>query len=217
MPDDKEWDLGQKGRWSQVLSQHISWQLVNEWGPSEHDADFTMQSIQNHEDEYLLGSGLTFLATEEETNILECAILTCTKSCAKNQAPLSRNCETQLKPYFYVSFSSNDILLEFWLLRWRSIIVHHCYCPAKLRITLPIWHITMECARMHTLTCYQNDKRKYLSCHQQIEQNAIHTAVSAHPQAKPTEINVTELQHSLKNFPLSKHLPSKHVSASLNQ
>ena len=54
---------------------------------------------------------------------------------------------------------------------------------------------------MHTVTSHKNDKSKYLSYHQR---NAIHTAVSAHPQAKPTEV-----RRNLKNFS-----PSKHVSAS---
>ena len=51
------------------------------------------------------------------------------------------------------------------------------------------------------VTSHKNDKSKYLSYHQR---NAIHTVVSAHPQAKPTEV-----KRNLKNFS-----PSKHVSAS---
>ena len=57
------------------------------------------------------------------------------------------------------------------------------------------------CPKMHTVTSHKNDKSKYLSYHQQ---NAIHTAVSAHPQAKQTEV-----WSNLKNFS-----PSKRVCAS---
>ena len=54
---------------------------------------------------------------------------------------------------------------------------------------------------MHTVTSHKNDESKYVSYHQR---NSIHTAVSAHPQAKPTIV-----RRNHKNFS-----PSKHVSAS---
>ena len=56
----------------------------------------------------------------------------------------------------------------------------------------------MKCASMHTGTSHKNDQSKYLSYYQR---NAIHKAVSAHPQAKPTKVRL-----NLKNFSLSKHV-----------
>ena len=55
-------DLGQECR----RHQRIPWQLVNKWDPAEHDADFIMQSITNHADEYMQESGLAFLARQEK-------------------------------------------------------------------------------------------------------------------------------------------------------
>ena len=41
------------------LRQRIPWQLVNinKLDPAEHDADFIMQIIKNHADEYMQESG----------------------------------------------------------------------------------------------------------------------------------------------------------------
>ena len=87
-PDDEESDLGQECR----RRQRIPWQLVNKWDPAEHDADFIMQSIKNHADEYMQESGLTFLARQKKKPThLGMWTLASTKSCDKGQGTVRPN------------------------------------------------------------------------------------------------------------------------------
>ena len=81
-------DLGQECR----RHQRIPWQLVNKWDPAEHDADFIMQSITNHADEYMQESGLAFLARQEKKPThLGMWSLASTKSCHKGQGTVTHN------------------------------------------------------------------------------------------------------------------------------
>ena len=46
---------------------------------------------------------------------------------------------------------------------YNCILFCQCNCPAKLRVAHHVRQVTMECARMHTVTPHKNDKSKYLS------------------------------------------------------
>ena len=150
-------------------------------------------------------SGLTFLAQHKKKSmLLGIWTLASKKSCDKGQAFKERwdTIQTLFSCFFLLKWHIACIV-NAQVKVYNCLLFRRCDCAAKLCVTHHIRQLTtwMECARMHTMTSHKNDKSKYLSYHQR---NAIHTAVSANSQAKPTEV-----RRNLKNFS-----PSKHVGAS---
>ena len=93
--------------------------------------------------------------------ILECGHFESTKSCYKCQG-MEKHIQTLLSCFFLLKWHvACQCIVNAQVKVYNYPLFRRCDCPAKLRATHHIRQVTMECARMHTVTSHKNDKSKY--------------------------------------------------------
>ena len=93
--------------------------------------------------------------------ILECGHFESTKSCYKCQG-MEKHIQTLLSCFFLLKrHVACQCIVNAQVKVYNYPLFRRCDCPAKLRATHHIRQVTMECARMHTVTSHKNDKSKY--------------------------------------------------------